>query len=336
MQRLSFLLFQIDEACRYLLDGRLQQLRLALLLLDNAAEFQMEHRIEQELGHEDVQERIRARVLELPAIPERHGALRDLVEWQPLTTKKREKIERYFDDKVHALSNRWDCLQAHLVEPLKHLHKYRNEAYHRGRVRRGTIHTAGKLLLDINCEMLLSLYPRCMVCSSDEDYSWLQERFGDEPMRTMGSDAFVQRVVDEFRSTSSLSDATVASGLAEHIESRLQEFFDALDFIVENTRCPDRQVAFNDSQYFNGVRQKTIDPALTRIDTYRAELGLEFVEGQIAKKVPSIRAAANRLEAFRRFSVIESQFEPLEESVSDLAAEVDHMIQMQIDRSRGK
>lgn len=37
MQAFVFVLFQIDEACRYLLDRRLEQLRLALLLLDNAA-----------------------------------------------------------------------------------------------------------------------------------------------------------------------------------------------------------------------------------------------------------------------------------------------------------
>jgi hypothetical protein len=48
MKFLSYLLFQIDEARRYIEDGRLEHLTLALLLLDNAAEIQMDRRIKAE------------------------------------------------------------------------------------------------------------------------------------------------------------------------------------------------------------------------------------------------------------------------------------------------
>jgi hypothetical protein len=335
MQKFVFVLFQIDEACRYLLDGRLAQLRLALLLLDNAVEVQMEHRIEQELGYEDARERIRSRVLELPPAPERERDFRDILEWQPLSEMKKGKIARYFDEKVAALSTRWPHLPSHVVQPLKHLHRYRNEAYHRAHVRRETIETAAKLLLDINCEMLMSVYPRTMVYASDQDYSWLEQRFGEQPMRVMGNQIFLERAVREFRSIIPLNDETVASTLAEHTESRFEEFFGALDFIVENTRCPDRRTAFNDSQYFGEVRRKAIDPARRRIEGYQAQCQLPFID-QLIRNVEGIRNAASRLEAFRRFSVIESQFEPLEDDVSELAAEVDHMIQMEIDRLRGK
>ena len=335
MQTLVFVLFQIDEACRYLLDGRLAHMRLALLLLDNVAEIQMRHRIEEELGHEEIRERIRSGVLELPESPERERDFHDLLEWQPLSKAKKVKIARYFDEKVIALSTRWLRLPSHVVEPLKYLHRYRNEAYHRGRVRRETIETAGKLLLDINCEILMSVYPRTMVYASGEDYSWLKERFGEHPMRVIGNEAFLARVVEEIRSKIQLGDEMVANTLAEHVESRVEELFRALDFIVENTRCPDRRTAFIDSQYFGEVRRRSIDPTRVTTERYKAKYQLSIID-QLLSAIGLIRRAATRMEAFQQFSVIESQFEPLEDDVSVLAAEVEHMIQMEVDRLRGK
>jgi hypothetical protein len=49
LQTLISVVFQLDEAKRYIQDGRLQQLRVALLLLDNAAELQMDRRIQLDL-----------------------------------------------------------------------------------------------------------------------------------------------------------------------------------------------------------------------------------------------------------------------------------------------
>jgi hypothetical protein len=56
----------------------------------------------------------------------------------------------------------------------------------------------------------------------------------------------------------------------------------------------------------------------------------------LREHVREISLSPNRLEAFQRFSALESQFEPIEADVHELAAEVDHMIQIEIDRMRGK
>ena len=45
MQRLTSILFQMDEALRHIGDGRIERLRLAMLLLDNAAELQIDRRV---------------------------------------------------------------------------------------------------------------------------------------------------------------------------------------------------------------------------------------------------------------------------------------------------
>ena len=64
MQTLISVVFQLDEAKRYIQDGRLQQLRVALLLLDNAAEIQMDRRIQLDRQRDEPREKIRRQAIE--------------------------------------------------------------------------------------------------------------------------------------------------------------------------------------------------------------------------------------------------------------------------------
>jgi hypothetical protein len=83
MQRLTYVLYQMDEARRFLDGGRLEQVRLALLLLDNAAELQIERRVRDELSSENLRERIRTRTRTL-GIPKGYSeGLDELAAWQP-------------------------------------------------------------------------------------------------------------------------------------------------------------------------------------------------------------------------------------------------------------
>lgn len=124
MQRLLYVLFQLDEARRYIEDGRLERLRLALLLLDNAAEIQMDRQIQTDLIHEEMRERLHKQVLQIAAT-ERPANLNELAQWEPLTHSEKARIERFFDEKVKHLSERWSRLDSRLAEPLKYLHRYR-------------------------------------------------------------------------------------------------------------------------------------------------------------------------------------------------------------------
>ena len=78
MQRLQFVLFQIDEAKRYLVSGSLPSLRVALMLLDNAAEVLLDRWIEQDLAHDELSERIQLRARKA-GIPETHPQFVDLI-----------------------------------------------------------------------------------------------------------------------------------------------------------------------------------------------------------------------------------------------------------------
>ena len=334
MQFLNFVLLQLDEACRHIKDGRLAQLRIALLLLDNAAEIQMERCASDNLMHETMRERIRHTALQIPE-GQRGEHLQKLADWEPLTYRAKRSVYRNFDDKVKYLSERTKQLDTRLAGPLIYLHRYRNEAYHHARVRKETIETAARLLLEINCALLLCLSRGWTMYASNEDYSWLAERFAKQSLRLMHNDSLVPEAVQEFRDIIKLDDNSVSNLLADHLLSRIKAVLDSLAFVVQNTRCPDRETAIRDSHAFNLARCKQEGRSIQALVSAEDRHSLKFLSN-LRKKVKGIRRAAERLDSFHRFSLLESEFEPVEQSVHELAGEVDGMIQLQIDISRGK
>jgi hypothetical protein len=210
---LSYLLFQLDEARRYLEDGRPEHLRLALLLLDNAAEIQMDRRIKSDMYYEELKERMRNNLLneQVETLP---PTLRELVSWVPLTRSQKAKLDRCFDEKVDYMVGRGSHLDAGLARPLKHLHRYRNEAYHGAKVRTETIRTAALLLLEINCQLLLEIPPGSYSISSGDDYSWLEERFN---IRRFALHMDYSSIVSQIRSDLLPTDASIANILADHL-----------------------------------------------------------------------------------------------------------------------
>ncbi len=104
MKRLSSILFQIDEACRFVEDGRQEPLRVALLLLDNAVELQMDWAIRAELSDADDREKLRTMALEMPGA-NRPSDLQWLIDWKPLTRKQKAEMDRNFNEKVDFLAS---------------------------------------------------------------------------------------------------------------------------------------------------------------------------------------------------------------------------------------
>ena len=290
--------------------------------------------IESQLMHEDLQERIRNQVLQIP--PDKRSIdLQDLVEWQPLTRKKKRAVARYFDEKVRFLSDRVKKLDARLADPLIYLHRYRNEAYHQAKVRQATIETAAKLLLDINCDLLLSLSRGWTSYASNEDYSWLEERFGKESATLLHYEGIVQSAVQGFRATIGLSDKDVKGLLVEHLASRIEDVFEALDFVVENSQCPDREAAIKDSYRFALTGRDAIGPNRCTLEEVESRHSTAFLV-ELRQKLSEIGDSSNRFEAFQRFAVLELQLEFVEDNVQELVAGIEHAIQMAIDIARGK
>ena len=258
-----------------------------------------------------------------------------MAEWQPLGTSKKAKIDGFFDEKVTFLAGR-GCLDARIAEPLKYLHRYRNEAYHRAKVRPETIRTAALILLEINCQLVLSLHS-CGSYASDEDYSWIEERFGKRPFDIMMDGAPVRKeIIDQIRSAVLPTDASVASTLAKHLESRLEDLEGALGFVTECLESvPDREAALKLSQYNAECERGQVQPSEYSPVAFTPRWTVKSIE-QLRDRVPEIRGATDRLDAFHRFSLLEVELEPIESCVHKFASKVQDMIQMEIDIRRGK
>lgn len=334
MQFLNYVLLQLDEACRYINDGRLAQLRIALLLLDNAAEIQMARCAQQNLMHEAMRERIRTLGLGIPK-DQRGEHLGEITDWQPLSYNEKRAIDRNYDDKIRYLSERVKQLDTRLTKPLSQLHKYRNEAYHQARVRKQTIDTAARLLLDINCDLLLGLTRGWTAYASNEDYSWLEQRFGADRVTMLQHEHLIGRAIHEFRSSIQLDDQKVSALLMTHIGSRVQDALDSLDFIVENTKCPDRETAVRDSCGFNMARRKREGLSTQYLAGTESRHSVAYLFS-VQQRIQEIARTQDKLQAFDLFAHLETEFEPVEESIQELESEVDNQIQLAVDIARGK
>jgi hypothetical protein len=135
---------QLDEASAFLVRESVSHARLAFILLDNAAEVIMRRNIEARLTHNKTMERVLRQWKEIlerdPADAEarRHH---DEVAREVVPRSARKELARSFDAKVDFIRDRGD-IQETESRVLKKLHRYRNELYHRDRIRPETVRSA--------------------------------------------------------------------------------------------------------------------------------------------------------------------------------------------------
>jgi hypothetical protein len=173
---------------------------------------------------------------------------------------------------------------------LSYVHQYRNEAYHEGRVRRETIHTAAVILFEINCFLLLNVFRVAMV-ASNEDYSWIAERFHvDRPGWLLGGGVSLQRIVDELRGLVVPDLSAVTVTLVRHLASRFEDLWDSVDFIVGNTPATSRADALKVAQLDPAVDGRYIDELLADFDPRWSEDAVRELESRIGE----VQAATDR------------------------------------------
>jgi hypothetical protein len=184
--------------------------------------------------------------------------------------------------------------------------------------------------------MLLTVLRASTAYASDEDYSWLRERFGVAVMPGFLDDKMLQEVARQLRDDVMPGDDAVAHVLGEHLENRLAELYSSLDFIVKSASpIPDRETALSFSQYFTGLERGEIDPRHTPFEVFLGSYSMGTIHA-LGQELPGVRESADQLEAFRRFSAIEVELEPIEALVQELALQIDEMIQLEVEQRLGK
>lgn len=334
MQRLQFVLFQMDEAKRYLASGPLPGLRVALMLLDNAAEVLFDRWIEGDLAHDDLSERIQLRAREA-GIPETHPQFVDLYQRRFLTGKEKRKVSRLFDEKIRYVTEIKPTVPPQTGSVLSHLHRYRNEAHHSARVRPETVRTSGMIFLELCCQLIESLGQVSAGYSSSEDFSWLMSRFQQKPI-DLWHEGTMATVLAQFRDGLPIGESGLRETLATNLESRLEDLSEGLEFISTETHVAvDRAAALAESQRFTLAEIKRSAPYRGTPPKLDEPVSLSHLDSM--ESIPGcIRNSSDSLAGFRIYADADAELERIEFMVQGLVGAIDAEIQMAVDRARGK
>lgn len=324
---------QLLEAKTLLLRGSLPDLRMALLLLDNTAELLMHRALADFLMHNEHWEQMDRRAKEwMPTEEYTEWAARS--KYVPLTRQDRKRLDRDFGAKADFLVVRGD-LSDPIARFLKAMHLYRNEAYHRDRVREKTIGPVVKVLFRVVLDLLPQVgLPMMWSLGSTADIE-LNRKFGlgsyDRPEHRMKTLA------------ASLSEGVevqvpeIANQLANHLLARVEDVQSDLDFILNNATGPfgDRAGVLKRVQFWRAAEQAGRPPNEAEFEGFTPQITLADLE-RWSNDAEALRAQMEKLAVFLAFVEIEAQLEPVEEMVGEAAREVDRMIQHMIDVARGK
>lgn len=333
MRRLYRTVVQLEEAKRFILDGDVARLRLALILLDNAVEAIMSRVIDDKFGRA----RMYAQMLgNFPAgaLDVESETLKRKIAAEVIPERRQKKVERDFNEKLALLSENCRDLPPPTARTLRHLHLYRNETQHHDRIRVGSIRPAVLVLFDIAADLLVSLQPRMTTWASDEDYGWLR-KYGFSDTFPLGRDDLRARIAAELRSDLPLGVVGIRKALVGHLTDRLDAMDEQLDFVASNwTTGPDPSGTLKAIQFWHlhkpGCRLE--GPELQAfIPAHNLD---SFTQWRTA--VDKLNFMEDRLALFGRFATIENEFQPLEAMIDDMAAAIDAGIQAEIDRIRGK
>jgi hypothetical protein len=320
MRNLQLLAVQLVESLRLLQAGSPERFRLALILLDNAAELQLRWAALDELRRDEDYERMRVLLtqdLERQPEAELPETLRDIVARKPLPENLGHKLQHYFEEKVRYLSVEKNRVAAPIAEALRFLHDYRSRAKHAGVLEDSLLRILGFLLLEVNCVLLESLAPSVTSWASDEGYSFLDTEFGVN-FQTRHRHL---KVAATLRKRFDLEATEVATVLTAELTDRLSTISGYLDFLVTAVaRARDHEAALVEAQY-HVYRASNPGSPIPRQD-FRPKYDLKTIT-RIVRRVSGISSSRTAVDAFRRFAHIVCVFRPKATTDSSLKATTD-------------
>lgn len=334
VEDLGVVVIQLEEAKRLLLKSRPEYHRLALILLDNAAELQLLRATRGWVSRDEMMDRIGSRVRDHTAedLPE---TLRELARRKPMTQERKAKLQRFFGEKVDYLALEKGDVAPDIAEVLHYLHRSRNRVYHDGDLERHIAKALGILLLELNCRLLETLPLDMLSWVSNRDYSWLT-RYGVESGFFLDRERDMGVITGRLRRGVPDTVSSVRDPLISECERRLAKVDDALVFISENDpAADDRKSPLKAAQYYRHVMAGAEHWSLAGFRGFRPRYGVRLLN-RCRSRVAALRDATTTMEGFREFAKLIEDVEMIEADVFALAAEVDAYVQGEVDRALGK
>jgi len=350
MRRAAEIAAQVFTARDALLRDTPEDLRVAFLLFDSAAETLMVRRIDSLFlfhlrdwgGH--------------PSPPWRESVAVDLndsgqkarleaaastgfVHWQLSATQRRD-VDRDFESKLRLLA--WDAaIPPEYVPVIGRLHAYRNEMYHRDESRPNALRIGVHLYAWLVADLLDRLKPNWMGYSSADPDDLEQRTYAR--MGTSEVSTTLERFDEGFSIQSRMADAlrsgidlsTAPELLADYACERTNDLHDSIRYAGTFIR---------DTQGLEKVSEMDVVRLIYSTDPMKGIEELRGFKAPITRAMiqrwddwpEQIRLAGDPVEAFRSLATFEASFEEFEAKVRELARAVEEEIQLRMDIARGK
>lgn len=327
MERVRLIYEQIEEAKKLLLAGSLLQLRLALILLDNAVELMMYRELEYQFAWDDSW---------------RPGWQPALDEWlraglgPKYTAQERKEAERNFDPKARILGFRLGRISPDEQAIIKVCHKLRCGAFHRGHLRPEILLPVCRLLYLTCAELTVKLRFKAYTASplSAEDQAFLG-RFGITSSYLLGTDEGVNQLRNKLTEGVTVNPMEVSAVLSGDLVSRLDSIVDGLAYVGETE--DEAKIDYN-LQYTQFWQEEGAELRKRGLLGERVEQAFEewklagrarYTLAKLKKwRRHSLQIASNRrpAAALACFWAIESRFGHLEDDVQEAVARFDERI----------
>lgn len=315
--------------------------RLALLLLDNAAETSLLRSAQGNLQLADMYGVLVSRLADVDPDDEEGAALRASFEVKTVSKRRRSRIDYTFSDLVDYVAKDPEVgLTPEFARCLKILHRYRNAAYHQDTVRPDVLGPAVQVLFYLCCELLKrekQLYTEIAAAPAS-----VLQILGDNPPQPRLSGNFYDTaslgslVADHLTAELNLDHAGIAAALSDHLVGRLTAVLLNLETIGENIPpVTNRAVALRlvqlaprDGEDWDAPPPKDF---WTRPLPVTEDVLVEWFEQ--AEQLRDVEVAQDALGVF---AAVEEQLEALEEPAARFIEEIDRAEQRRIDELRGK
>jgi hypothetical protein len=325
MQRIRLLYEQIEEAKRYLLAGSALSVRLALILLDNAAELIMNRELDDQFRW-DEQCRLSKKAT--------------------YTDEDRRKAERFFENKAGLLVRLGRISRDHQAVLLS-CHRFRGEAFHAGRVRNDLLPPTTRLLFQTVCEMTVTLHVHGYMCphqSAEHDDQRFLERFGLKGKDyALVDEQVLQHMRNVLTTDVPVREQELIELLSNDLLQRLENTISNLFYLGEPG--DEEKVDYNlqHHQFWHsegiplaekGARREELDAAFVE---WRKQKKARFTLGTLKRwqqTAAYIGRQTNAAKALAHYSGVDAKFSPLEEDVANAVFQYEEEINMRINDAR--
>lgn len=340
MKKIASIIDQIDHCKTLILRNETVALRMAFILLDNAAETLMYRKVLDEFGHNELYERILEKAKTLP--PDifdkfrREHPIPEILE-----AKEKWKILQYFDQKVTYLCDTCALIQKPLATVLSSLHRYRNEIYHREIIRVEILHAVAILYFETVCDLIEQLKQGATEYYSGDDWRPFFQRYNiPKDGYPMLNDDDIQIILTGFRTCLAISLNELRNTLDAYLTNRFNDTSKKLDFITKSIGLDSDGTALKLVQFSKsvGTREYSTSDILIHspeFKRFRPPI-TETSFDSWKQKVLAFVNIMNKMDLLNAFKFVEDEFEPIEKMVLDFHNDLDAAIQFAVDLARGK